>query len=66
MKDGPSAQQPEKVKLVYQVKAGDTLSSVARLFRTSVQSLKVWNRLGSDRLTPGSRLTVYRVRGNQP
>ncbi len=66
LKDGPTAQQPEKVKLVYQVKPGDTLSSVARLFRTSVQSLKVWNRLRGDRLTPGSRLTVYAMRANRP
>jgi membrane-bound lytic murein transglycosylase D len=64
MKDGPAAVAPEKVKLVYQVKPGDTLSSVARLFRTTVASLKVWNRLRGDRLTPGAKLTVYTARTN--
>jgi membrane-bound lytic murein transglycosylase D len=62
--EAPTAEQPEKVKLVYKVKRGDTLFSVARLFRTTVQSLKVWNRLRGDQLTPGSRLTVYTARGN--
>jgi membrane-bound lytic murein transglycosylase D len=66
MKDGPSAVQPDKVKLVYQVKPGDTLSSLARLFHTTVSSLKVWNRLPGDTLTPGAKLTVYTGRTNRP
>jgi membrane-bound lytic murein transglycosylase D len=66
MKDGPSAVRPEKVKLVYEVKPGDTLSSLARLFHTTVASLKVWNRLRGDALTPGAKLTVYAARTNQP
>jgi membrane-bound lytic murein transglycosylase D len=64
MKDGPSAVQPEKVKLVYQVKPGDTLSSLARLFHTTVASLKLWNRLPGDTLKPGSKLTVFTSRKN--
>jgi LysM repeat protein len=51
---------------VYQVKRGDTLSSIARLFRTSVQSLRLWNRIGTDRLTPGAKLTIYRAVNNRP
>ena len=50
---------PERVKIVYQVKRGDTLSSVARLFKTTVASLKLWNHLRTDRLVPGARLTVF-------
>jgi len=58
-----SAQPPANaVKVTYQVKKGDTLSSVARLYRTTVQSLKVWNRLSGDRLMPGSRLTIFASR----
>jgi membrane-bound lytic murein transglycosylase D len=51
-----------RVKTVYQVKRGDTLASIARLFETTVASIKTWNpRLPSDRVTTGQRLTVYRL-----
>jgi membrane-bound lytic murein transglycosylase D len=52
----------DSVKVTYQVKRGDTLSSVARLYRTTVQALKVWNRLSGDRLMPGAQLTIYSKR----
>ena len=57
------ATSPERVKMMYQVKRGDTLSSVARLFKTTVASIKRWNGLRTDRLVPGARLTVFRPRG---
>jgi membrane-bound lytic murein transglycosylase D len=44
---------------VYRVKRGDTLSSIARLFETSVTAIKQWNKLRSNRINPGQRLTVY-------
>jgi len=43
----------------YRVKRGDTLSSIARLFETSVSAIKKWNRLRSNSISPGQRLTVY-------
>lgn len=46
-------------RVTYRVKPGDTLTSIARFFRTSVAALRSWNHLESDRLTPGDRLTVY-------
>jgi membrane-bound lytic murein transglycosylase D len=50
-----------RVKTTYRVRNGDTLSSIARSFQTSVASLKTWNpRLDGDRLQTGQRLTVYR------
>ena len=49
-------------RTVYRVKRGDTLSSIARLFETSVSALKQWNRLRSSRISPGQRLTVYAAR----
>jgi membrane-bound lytic murein transglycosylase D len=51
--------QPEPERRTYRVKRGDTLSSIARLFSTSVSALKQWNRLRSNRISPGQRLTVY-------
>jgi membrane-bound lytic murein transglycosylase D len=44
----------------YRVKPGDTLYRIARQFDTSVASLKKMNRLSSDALDIGDRLTVPR------
>ncbi len=56
---GPSG---ELNRITYRVKRGDTLSSIARVFRTTVASLRSWNNLTTDRLHPGDRLTVYTTR----
>jgi len=56
------ATDSNRVKTFYQVKRGDTLASIARLFQTSVASIRSWNpRLDGDRVTTGQRLTVYRL-----
>jgi membrane-bound lytic murein transglycosylase D len=52
----------DSVKVTYQVKKGDTLSSVARLYQTTVQSLRAWNQLSSDLLMPGAQLTIFASR----
>jgi membrane-bound lytic murein transglycosylase D len=50
-----------RVKIVYHVRRGDTLASIARIYRTTVASLKTWNpRLDGDQLAAGQQLTVYR------
>jgi membrane-bound lytic murein transglycosylase D len=54
--NGPPS-QPER--LVYRVKRGDTLSSIARLYQTSVSSLKQWNRLRTNTIAVGQRLTIF-------
>ena len=46
--------------VTYRVRQGDTLSSIARQFDTTVDSLKRLNRLSSDRISVGLRLTVKR------
>jgi membrane-bound lytic murein transglycosylase D len=55
--EAPRDESP--TRKVYRVKRGDTLSSIARLFETSVSAIKQWNRLRSNRISPGQRLTVY-------
>ncbi|MES1255141.1 MAG: transglycosylase SLT domain-containing protein [Acidobacteriota bacterium] len=51
-----------RVKTIYQVKQGDTLASIARVFRTSVASIRTWNpRLPGSHVAAGQRLTVYRL-----
>ncbi|HEY7287418.1 MAG TPA: transglycosylase SLT domain-containing protein [Vicinamibacterales bacterium] len=60
--DLAEATSTNRVKSSYQVKRGDTLASIARVFQTSVASLRTWNpRLEGDRLTTGQKLTVYRL-----
>ena len=51
-----------RVKASYEVKRGDTLVSIARLYKTTVASVKTWNpKLPSERLQAGQRITVYRL-----
>jgi membrane-bound lytic murein transglycosylase D len=51
-----------RVKFSYEVKRGDTLASIARLYKTTVASLKTWNpRLAASQLTAGQHLTLYRL-----
>jgi membrane-bound lytic murein transglycosylase D len=44
----------------YRVKAGDTLSGIARHFDTTIDELKKWNSLTSTRLSVGDKLTIHR------
>jgi len=55
--DAPAAQA---ARVVYRVKKGDTLASIARVFKTTVASLRLWNHLPSTRIAAGDRLTIYR------
>jgi membrane-bound lytic murein transglycosylase D len=49
-----------RVKIMYRVKRGDTLASIARAFRTNVAALKSWNKLAGNRVSAGTHLTIYR------
>jgi len=54
----------DRVKVLYQVKRGDTLASIARVFRTSVSALQTWNGIDGTRILAGDRLTIYTARSN--
>ena len=54
----------DRVKVLYQVKRGDTLASIARVFRTTVSSLQLWNGIDGTRIMAGDRLTIYTARSN--
>ena len=54
----------ERVKILYQVKRGDTLASIARVFRTTVSALQSWNDIDGTRILAGDRLTIYTARSN--
>jgi LysM repeat protein len=40
------------------VRKGETLSAIARTYRTSVENLRAWNRLRGSTIHPGDRLTI--------
>ena len=50
------------LKIKYQVKRGDTLASIARVFSTSVSAIKTWNRIPGSTIRTGERLTIYTAR----
>jgi len=54
----PKWEPPAVVVTDYRVRSGDTLSSIAVRFRTSVREIKAVNHLRSDRLSIGQRLQV--------
>jgi membrane-bound lytic murein transglycosylase D len=47
-----------KRQVVYAVRRGDTLGSIARKFGVGITSIKRWNHLRSSRIRPGQRLVV--------
>jgi membrane-bound lytic murein transglycosylase D len=49
---------PQVTQITYRVKRGDTLSSIAQLFDTTVAKIKSWNRMRSNALVAGSRLKI--------
>jgi membrane-bound lytic murein transglycosylase D len=54
----------DRVRVFYEVKSGDTLASIARLYRTTVASLQTWNRILGDQIQAGQKLTIYTLRAN--
>ena len=54
-----AASRPARV--VYRVRRGDTLGSIARAFDTTVAAIKAANRLRSNRIAVGDRLTIQRA-----
>jgi membrane-bound lytic murein transglycosylase D len=61
--EGPAAvatvaKTAESRPVTYRVKRGDTLFSIAQLFDTTVAKLRSLNRLHSNRISVGDRLTV--------
>ena len=47
---------------VHRVRRGDTLFSIARLYRTTVAAIKSWNRLRTDSIQVGQRLRIFNDR----
>jgi membrane-bound lytic murein transglycosylase D len=56
----PDAPARTQSTIVYRVKRGDTLFSIAELFDTTVAKIKTWNKLNSNALAIGTRLKIVR------
>jgi membrane-bound lytic murein transglycosylase D len=54
----------EPQRIVHRVKRGDTLSSIARLYNTTVAALRSWNTrtIRGTRINVGDRLTIFATR----
>ncbi len=54
----------ESQRIVHRVRRGDTLSSIARRYNTSVASLKSWNSrtIRGNRINIGDQLTIFAAR----
>jgi LysM repeat protein len=56
------AEGEEAPATLYRVRAGDTLSAIARRHGTTVEQLKAWNNLKGSGLSIGARLVVSPAR----
>ena len=55
----PVQDNDKTVSTIYTVKSGDTLSGIARQFKTTVAQLREWNAIeNADRLSVGQKLTI--------
>jgi len=58
--EAPESQPGQRVAAItYRVKQGDTLSTIAQLYDTSVAKIKSWNHLSSNTVKTGARLKIY-------
>ena len=59
--EASSRPEPAPTRVVHRVKRGETLFSIAKLYRTTVASLKQWNRIRGSVIQAGQRLTILRL-----
>lgn len=50
--------QADSGPMSYRIRRGDTLSRIARRFGVSIEDLRSWNNLSSDRIVAGERLSI--------
>src|SRR6185295_8584500 len=54
----PAASVKTTLNSVYTVRKGDNLSDIAARFHVTVSDLKKWNKLSSNQIAVGKKLTV--------
>lgn len=58
----PVQRDASPTRVVYRVRAGDTLYSIARKHGTTIDNIKTWNNLTGTRLNVGARLVILASR----
>lgn len=51
---------PQKQKFLYTVKRGDVLNKISTKYAVSTADIKKWNKIKSNNLKVGQRLTIYK------
>ncbi len=59
-KNAATEKKDDKTKIVYIIKSGDTLSKIAQTHNVSIDNIKKWNNLTSDRINAGQQLIIYK------
>jgi membrane-bound lytic murein transglycosylase D len=57
----PDIDASDQAKVTHHVKPGETLFSIAKLYRTTVTSLRQWNGIRGDAIQAGQRLTIFKT-----
>ena len=56
---GRTANTAGKDRIVHTIRSGENLGSIAQKYKVSVNNLKDWNNLNSNKIFPGKSLIVY-------
>lgn len=59
---GRSDRDEQPTRVVYRVRKGDTLFSIARRHGVTVESLRLWNKLRGTAISVGDRLQIHATR----
>ena len=62
-RDAQPARAAATSSMEYTIRRGDTLIGIASAHGVSVQELRIWNGLGSDRIYPGRKLSIQMPAG---
>ncbi|MDX2305047.1 MAG: LysM peptidoglycan-binding domain-containing protein [Microscillaceae bacterium] len=55
---------PQASKITHEVTKGETLYSIAKKYKVSVDEVKEWNNLEDNTISEGQKLTIVRKAGN--
>ena len=55
----PGADDPVAQKMIYRVRRGDSLWSIARRFGITIGKLREWNEIADRGIRPGQRIVIY-------
>jgi LysM repeat protein len=61
----PVAVADASESIAYRIRRGDTLTTIARRFGVSVDELRRWNGIDSDRIVVGQSITIRASAGSQ-